>query len=188
MHRELHRQLDQPSNPARELSDRRGWTGPTLANGVLTAELAEFCQSGLSIVLASRVRATQPVVGRGLACRIDGQGRVRIVLREPPNAAFRQAVEAGAPVAATFTRPSSHRSIQLKSARAELVQPTPDDGPAAMQQTRAFVEELVRAGYPERVASAYVRFEPHELAAMEFMPEAAFVQTPGPSAGSALTP
>lgn len=179
---------DRPSRPSRELADRRDWKGPTLANGVLTAELADFCQSGLSIVLASCDSAGRPVVGRGLACRIDAEGRVRVVFREPPNAALRAAVAAGAAIAATFTLPSTHRSIQLKAARAEIVPPAPLDGPAAMLQTRAFVAELVGIGYPERVSSAYVRFEPHEIAAFEFLPEAAFVQTPGPSAGSALTP
>jgi hypothetical protein len=188
MHRVLQKPLDQPSSPSRELADRRDWTGPTLANGVLTTELAEFCVSGLSIVLASRARATQPVVGRGLACRIDAQGRVRIVLREQPNAAFLQCIQAGAPVAATFTLPSTHRSIQLKALRAEHVPLAPADGPAAMQQTRAFAEELVFSGYPEPFAAAYVRFEPHELCAFEFLPVGAYVQTPGPSAGSALTP
>jgi len=179
---------DQPSSPVQELQDRRHWSGPTLANGVLTSELAEFCQSGLSIVLASRDGAGRPVVGRGLACIIDADGRVRVVFRDPPNAALHRAIASGAPVAATFTRPSTHRSIQLKAPRAELVRSAPPDGPSAILQTRAFADELVRAGYPARFAAAYTRFEPHELAAFAFLPENAFVQTPGPSAGSALTP
>lgn len=179
---------DRPSSPFQELHDRRHWSGPTLANGVLTSELAGFCQSGLSIVLASCDGAGRPVVGRGLACAIDADGRVRVVYREPPNAALHRAIASGAPIAATFTRPSTHRSIQLKAPRAELARTTPPDGPSAMLQTRAFADELVRAGYSVRFATAYTRFEPHELAALAFLPESAFVQTPGPSAGSALTP
>ena len=179
---------DRPSSPSRELADRREWKGPTLANGVLTEELAEFCQCGLSIVLASCDDVGRPVVGRGIACRIGADGRVRVVFREPPNTAFRQAIAAGAPIAATFTLPSSHRSIQLKAPRAELGPSAPPDGPSAMRQGRGFADDLVRSGYPERFALAYLRFEPYELAALEFLPTGAFVQTPGPSAGSALTP
>src|SRR5690606_41788382 len=83
---------DQPSSPVQELQDRRHWSGPTLANGVLTSELAEFCQSGLSIVLASRDGAGRPVVGRGLACIIDADGRVRVVFREIGRASCRESV------------------------------------------------------------------------------------------------
>lgn len=179
---------EQPSSPSQELADRRGWSGLTLANGVLTAELADFCQSGISIVMASRDTAGRPVIGRGLACRIDTEGHVRVIFREHANAAFRQAIAAGAPIAVTFTRPYSHRSIQFKASRAEIVHLSPPDGPAAFRQTRAFRDELVSVGYGETFASGYTRFEPHELAAAEFLPESAFVQTPGPSAGSALSP
>lgn len=179
---------EQPSSPFQELAERRGWSGPTLANGVLTAELAEFCQSGISVVMASRDAAGRPVIGRGLASRIDGEGRVRVIFRESANAAFQRAIAAGAPIAVTFTKPYSHRSIQIKAQHAEIVQLSPPDGPAAFSQTRAFRAELVSVGYTETMASAYTRFEPHELAAAEFLPESAFVQTPGPSAGSALSP
>ncbi|MCU9850522.1 hypothetical protein OEZ60_21315 [Defluviimonas sp. WL0024] len=159
-----------------------------MANGVLTAELADFCQSGISVILASRGTAGRPVVGRGLACRIDAEGRVRVIYREPANAAFQRAIATGAPIAVTFTKPYSHRSIQLKAPRAEIVRPAPPDGPAAFSQARAFRDELVAIGYAESLATGYTRFEPHELAALEFLPDRAFVQTPGPSAGSALSP
>lgn len=179
---------EKPSSPDQELAERRGWTGPTLAGGVLTAELAEFCQSGVSIVMASRDAAGRPVLGRGLASRVDGEGNVRIIYRLPPNSSFHKAIAAGAPIAVTFTKPYSHRSIQLKSTRGVVVQPVQADGPAAFLQVRAFRDELVSVGYTEVFASGYTQFEPHELAALTFLPERAFVQTPGPSAGSALSP
>ncbi|WP_138933253.1 hypothetical protein [Roseovarius arcticus] len=159
-----------------------------MANGVLTAELADFCQSGISVVMASRNSSGRPVIGRGVACRIDAEGRVRVIFREPANVAFQRAIAASAPIAVTFTRPYSHRSIQFKASRAEIVHLSPSDGPAAIRQARAFRVELVSVGYDETLASGYTRFEPHELAAAEFLPESAFVQTPGPSAGSELTP
>ncbi|MBK0400966.1 hypothetical protein H0I76_17340 [Limibaculum sp. M0105] len=179
---------DQPSSPSEELAERRGWKGETLANGVLTTELAEFCQSGISVVLASCDGGGRPVVARGLACRIDADGRVRVMLREEPNLPFLKAIAAGASVAATFTKPHSHRSIQLKGTHAEIFRPAPLDGPAAFMQTSAFRDELVSVGHSEAFSAGYTHFEPHELAAIEFLPESAFVQTPGPSAGSALAP
>jgi hypothetical protein len=180
------KRANQPASPSQEIAERRDWSGPTLAGGVLTAELVTFCQSGISIIMASRDTSLRPVAGRGLACRIDGEGRVRVVLREPANAAFLHAIAAGGPIAATFTRPFSHRSIQFKATRAAIVRPGRQDGQAAFAQTRKFRDELVEAGHDDTFATGFTRFELHELAAFEFLPENAFVQTPGPSAGSAL--
>ncbi|MHA7777297.1 hypothetical protein [Roseibium sp. M-1] len=177
-----------PSSPSQEILDRQAWAGPTLANGVLTPELADFCQSGISVVLGSRDSYGQPLVARGLACRINAEGLVRIIYREQPNKALQQAIETGAPIAATFTKPFSHRSIQLKASGARTARVVVQDGAAAFAQTRAFHQELVDVGHTEQFASGYTRFEPHELAALEFLPEAAFVQTPGLNAGSVLTP
>lgn len=179
---------EHPSSPSQEILERQAWAGPTLANGVLTSELAEFCQSGLSVVLGSRDGYGQPLVARGLACRINAEGLVRIIYCEQPNFALQQAIENGAPIAATFTKPFSHRSIQLKASGARIVRVVVQDGAAAFAQTRTFHQELIDVGHTEKFASGYTRFEPHELAALEFLPEAAFVQTPGPNAGSVLTP
>jgi hypothetical protein len=179
---------DQPSNPSDELASRRAWTGPTLANGVLTAELAEFCQSGVSVVMATCGADGRPVVGRGLACRIDRSGNARVLLRAASNAAFLGALGDGAGLAVTFTQPSTHRSIQLKAGGAILSTVDASDGAAVAVQTTGLRAELVDDGYSEAFAAAYCGYEPDELAAVDFVPESAFVQTPGPNAGSALQP
>ena len=178
----------QPASAVEEVAARQRWTGTTLAGGVLTPELADFCRSGVSIVLASCDRAGRPVVGRGLACRIDDEGRMRVVLRRPSNHALLDALAGGGRFAATFTQPTTHRSIQIKAQGATVAEPGVADGPAAGAQTLAFRRELVDIGYPDIFAAPYVAFEPHELVALDFLPEQAFVQTPGPSAGSALRP
>jgi hypothetical protein len=175
------------SSPSTELARRRSWAGPTLAGGVLTAEIVDFCESGISIILASAARG-RPFVGRGIGCRVSQGGEVRIILRRSSNAALLEAVERGGGIAITFTQPSNDRSIQLKSARARIAALTADDGPTALRQTAAFRVALMGVGYSEAFAAAYCAYEPHELVALDFMPEQAFVQTPGPSAGSALTP
>ena len=178
----------QPASASEEVVARQRWTGATLAGGVLTRELADFCTSGVSIVLASSEGVGRPVVGRGLACRIDDDGRMRIVLRRSSNRTLLQALEGGGRIAATFTQPTTHRSIQVKARGAAVAEPGIADGPAAVSQTLAFRRELVDVGYPDMFAAPYVAFEPHELVALDFLPEQAFVQTPGPSAGSPLRP
>jgi hypothetical protein len=177
----------QYSSPTAELARRRVWSGPTLAGGVLTAEIVDFCQSGISIVLASAERG-RALVGRGVACRIHASGEIRILLRQTSNGLLLQAVERGGGIAITYTQPSNDRSIQLKSARARIAPLTAEDGPAALRQAAAFRVALMGIGYSEAFAAAYCAYEPHELVALDLMPEQAFIQTPGPSAGSALTP
>ena len=180
-------QADRPSSPSEELAARRRWTGPTLGCGALTAELADFCASGVSVVIASCDRGGGPVVGRGLAARIDGSGVVRLLLRQPSNTALLQAVEDGAGLAVTFTKPSTHRSIQLKAARARLAVAAAADAPEAAAQTAAFRANLVENGL-RRACGGILRVRAAWIAAVEFAPEHAFVQTPGPGAGSALRP
>jgi hypothetical protein len=166
--------------------DRQNWGGPTLPGGVLTPALAEFCQSGVSIVLASCDQNARPVVGRGLACRIEPDGKARVVLRKSSNPKLLKALTDGGRCAVTFTQPSTHRSIQLKAPSARIIDANAGDAPAALAQTSGFRRDLMDVGYSESFTKAYCGFEPHDLLTITFAPEQAFVQTPGPNAGSAL--
>ena len=181
-------ELGPVASPADEIDARRKWAGATLANGVLTEDMAAFCQSGVGIAVASRDADGWPVLSRGRGCRIDAEGRVRVILRSGSAAALVEAVAAGRPVAATFSQPGSHRSIQLKAGSAEVREPEPADAPAADRQSAVFRGLLIAAAYPEVFATTYCSAGGQPLAAIEFMPEAAFVQTPGPGAGSRLDP
>lgn len=110
-----------------------------------------------------------------------------MVLRQSSNSALLRAIRDGGGLAATFTKPTTHRSIQLKAGAARIDASAEQDAPAAEAQTAAFGANLVACGYPEEFARAYAAFAPHDLAAIDFVPEQAFVQTPGPGAGSALS-
>lgn len=177
-----------PSSPLDDLAARSAWTGATLASGVLTTELAEFCQSGVSIITASCERDRRPVAGRALGCRIDVSGTVRLVVRSDTNEAVRNAVSQGGGLAVTFSQPTTHRSIQFKATLAKICDPEASDQQLAAVQTAGFRAELVAVGYTETLASRYCSFEPDRLFAIEFVPVLAFVQTPGPGAGAPLTP
>ena len=175
----------QPFTPFHDIEARRRWAGPVVA-GVLTRELAEFCQSGISIVIAARDAGGKPVAGTAKACRITSDGRMRIFLAEPANAALLAAFAQGSPVAATFSAPRTHRSIQVKSSSARKVDLEEGDPGETLRQVRAFAGELVFVNYTQRFASAFTAYRPDEIVAVEFSPEEAFVQTPGPGAGEQL--
>ena len=181
-------ELGPVATPTDELNARRNWTGPTLANGVLTEAIAAFCQCGVGIAVASRDAEGWPVLSRGRGCRIDAGGRVRLVLRQGSGAALCEAIAAGRPVAATFSQPGSHRSIQLKAGSAEVRPAEPADVAAADAQSKVFRDLLIAAAYTDAFATTYCSAGGQPHVAIEFVPEAAFVQTPGPGAGSRLDP
>ncbi len=174
-----------PASPADDIAARRAWRGPTLANGTLTPELVAFCQGGVSVILASCADG-EPLAGRGFACRIDETGTVRILLRRTGHAAFIAALRGGAAISGTFTNPPQHRSIQLKGKGARESAVTVADGMALAVQSREFRDRMMQIKYSEVMSNGYCFAEPDDLVAIEFMPDEAFVQTPGPSAGSEL--
>lgn len=156
-----------------------------MPDGTLTPELAAFCQRGVSVCVASRDAAQTPIAGLGLACRQDGQA-LRILLSGRGNEGILRAIDAGAPLAVTFSQPETHRSIQLKAARARLAPLRAKDEAELARQTAAMRDELVSVGYPALLASLYSAHERADIVAIVFVPDLAFVQTPGPRAGSAL--
>lgn len=174
-----------PSTPGDDLAAAAAGA-PRLGSSVLTAELAAFCQSGLSIVVGTRDPDGRPVAARAIGCRIDGSGRVRVLLAAASAPRVLAAICRDGAVAVTFTRPFDHRSIQLKAPRAEATTPDPGDGALAAAQGAALAATLVTAGYAPDLCAVYVAFD--TLAAFDFVPTEAFVQTPGPSAGSPLAP
>jgi len=174
-----------PASPAEDIVARRSWHGPTLANGTLTPELVTFCQQGVGVILATCADG-HPIAGRGFACRIDEAGTVRILLRRTGHGAFLTALRSGAPIAATFTEPTRHRSIQLKGTGARETPATVADGMALAVQSREFRDRLMAIKYTEVMSNGYSFADPEDIVAVDFVPDEAFVQTPGPSAGSAL--
>jgi len=128
------------------------------------------------------------MAGRGFACRIDETGTIRILLRRTGHGAFLDALRAGAPIAATFTDPTRHRSIQFKGRSAREAPATVADGMALAVQSREFRDRMVGIKYTETMSNGYCFADAEDIVAVEFVPDQAFVQTPGPSAGTALAP
>ena len=150
-------------------------------------KLRDFPLEASGIALAAAYPGRGPVVGRGAGVRIDG-ARVRITLRDLPNRPLIEALTLGAPLAATFSQPTTHRSIQIKAARAEIdPDPGPEDAARAAVQAARFGDELRACAYAPEFVRAYTDFAPHELLVVVFVPERVFDQTPGPGAGAALS-
>jgi hypothetical protein len=180
------RSKTRPATPGSDLNNVQGESTSWVPGRVLTKELVDFVQSGISVNLAAVSRQGRPLVGIGLACTVDQEGGMRILLRAPANAELLEAIKASSAVAVTFARPADHRSIQFKAAHATIHPIVPADTIAASKQGAGMRNELVAVDHSDDFASSYVDFRPDELVAVYLVPQQAFVQTPGVGAGTEL--
>lgn len=137
------------------------------------------------IALAAVSVDGRPIVGKGVGCVFDGQG-LRITARKPANEQLIEAVLRGSPIAATFSQPTTHGSIQYKARSGHTDDPGKTDLLAAQRQRDRFSAELIASAYSTDFTERYTAFAPHELVVVVFRPEESFDQTPGPAAGARL--
>ncbi|TFL16840.1 hypothetical protein [Jannaschia formosa] len=171
---------------ATPLDDIAAWRGAAPAPGTLPPHLRAFLQSGAHPILGTRGADGRPLVGSGTAARVEADGTVRVLAQRLGNGPLLEALAAGAAIAATFSHPRDHRSIQLK-ARAVTVTPArPDDATEAARQVAVLTDYLLRLGYEPAQARGISAFDADDLVSVEFLPEQVFTQTPGPGAGTEL--
>lgn len=176
----------QPHTSDDDLAARRAYAVESGEASVLTPDLEAFCQGGVSVIVAAGGPGEAPVVCVGCGCRILPDGRMRLLLPRRGNEAVVTVAERGGHVAATFSQPVTHRSIQVKGARASVATPTDEDRQAAVRQRMGLRGELIDVGHASAFASAYCNVDPGDIAAIDITLHAAFVQTPGPGAGAEL--
>ncbi|TCJ14975.1 hypothetical protein EZJ19_08840 [Parasulfuritortus cantonensis] len=156
---------------------------------LLDARQAAFLGGPLSIGLASHGADGRPSLSRAYGCRVSADRREVVIYVSRRRAAeLLRDVAAGAPVAAVFSRPATHETLQLKAARARVRAVAAADAAAMAASGAAFAAELTALGYPEAFLSAMLAPLRDEAMAVAFCPEGAFEQTPGPAAGRRLEP
>ncbi|HEU4372455.1 MAG TPA: hypothetical protein VFS02_03145 [Telluria sp.] len=151
------------------------------------AEHAAFMQSGISLHMAACGAELAPSVARALGCRIAPQRTsVRLLVSRAQGAALLAHVGENGRLAAVFSEPSSHRTVQLKATDATVEAAGADDIAAVARYRDAFVAHLETSGYNPALIRAFLACPDSDLCAIRFTPCAAFSQTPGAGAGEAL--
>jgi len=154
---------------------------------LLDPEHAAFIEGGVSISVASSSEANVPAVSRAVGCRVSpDRRRITVFLAASRSAALLEAIAASRRIAAAFSQPSTHRTIQLKGVDAGQTAVEPADHERAQRYLRALGADLKLASYDEEVARLLLGHEPADVVAVAFTPSAAFNQTPGPGAGGPL--
>lgn len=157
-----------------------------VTRSLLSPEHLALIESGVGVSIASRDGGMLPNLVRALAGRVEPSGELTVFLSGSDGAGVLADLRANGEIAVVFSRPATHRTLQLKGHGVTIARARPADAVLVRQRTEAMVAELESLGYDGRFARVLLSFEPGDLVAVRFRPESAFDQTPGPRAGAAL--
>lgn len=153
----------------------------------LSKEQAGFIESGVSIIVASRDAQNRPLLGHGLGCYSSpGQGRITLFLSRRKHPLLLDAIRRSGTIAVTFSEPSSTRSMQIKGNAAEIIELDSGDADSIAAYIELFAADLDRIGHRGILARTILACAPGDYAAVSFVPNIAFTQTPGPAAGNRI--
>lgn len=156
-------------------------------NPLLDKAHAAFLGGPVAINVASCDAKGLPSLARAYGCRISKDRRhVTVFLSVPQAEPLLRDLRAGRPVAVVFTRPKTHQTIQLKGPDAKVAPLGHGDRAITAAYANAFAGEIAAIGFNERFSRAIVSGTQGEVVGVTFAPTAAFVQTPGPTAGQRL--
>lgn len=162
--------------------------GPT-GEPVLDAAHAGFLTHHVSILVASSNSERMPSITRAFGCRVSSDRRtVTLFLSARRSQAVLRDLRAGGGIAVVFSRPSTHETLQLKGASVRIVTLETGDRDVIRACGESFAEDIRAIGWRDPFVSAIVSVDGEEIVGVEFAPNAAFVQTPGPAAGRRLEP
>ena len=155
------------------------------AGPLIDSELAAFLQSGISMHIAT-ARGGVPQITRAAGVRVAPDlRRVTLFVIPSQSVGVLDDIAASGVVAAVFTKPRSHRTVQLKGKDARIASASAEDEAMVRAQVEAFRAELASIGFPERLGATLAAGAPG-LLGVTFTVATAFIQTPGPAAGQAL--
>lgn len=153
----------------------------------LSPVVVAMMAAGASVLVASRDERHRPSVMRAMGSSIDAAtGTVTVFLSRRQSADLLRDIERSGQVAAMFSQPSTHLSVQLKATQAQLRPAVEEDRPVLGRYLAAMEKEIQAVGYPQPLVRAMLSWRIEELTAVSFVPEQAFEQTPGPRAGTEL--
>lgn len=157
------------------------------AEGLIPADLLAMMARGVSVNVASRDLAFRPSLMRALGSSVSPDGRsITVYVSRRQSRQLVQDVAATGHIAAVFSEPATHRTVQVKATRAVLRNAEAADEPVLSAYLESMEREIQRVGYPPALTRAMLAHRLDDLVAISFEPEQAFDQTPGPKAGARL--
>jgi general stress protein 26 len=151
---------------------------------VLLDELAEHLASGVVIYVATADASQNPESMFAMGAQLDRErGVVTVYLTAATRERTLENLERDPRIAITCTRPSDHKSIQIKGRALRVRESTEADREVQAVHRAAFVEQFAGVGIP-RSLSRRIVWWPSKAVEVELAE--IFTQTPGPRAGERL--
>jgi hypothetical protein len=148
---------------------------------VLPADLVEFVESGVSVLVGTRDSQLRPQATRAFGATVhEGRKGITIYLLESVSRVTLADLRDNGEVAVTFSRPIDHRSIQLKGRVIDIEPTTEAEQRVQERYLAAWVEHLFVVGLPRGIGR---RMQLRPSFAVRIALHALFHQTPGPDAG-----
>ncbi len=158
-----------------------------MAAALLPADLLAMMMRGVSVNVASRGMPLRPSVMRAVGSSVAPDGRsITVYLSRLQSRQLVQDVAATGYIAAVFSEPATHRTVQVKATRAVLRNAEAADEPVLAAYRASMEHEIQRVGYAPELTRAMLAHRLEDVVAISFEPEQAFDQTPGPKAGARL--
>jgi len=154
---------------------------------ILPMDVIAFLQAGVSITAGSRDARHVPSMARVLACRVADDGAtVHVWLVRSQSEQLLLDCHASGQVAAVFSQPTTHRTLQLKGRFIDAAEAEPSALELIDEHRRLFAEELAQIGFGYGFAGAMVDTLGQPLVVIRFSARELYDQTPGPDAGRRL--
>ena len=162
-------------------------TGPLPPLAALPAGFAEMMASGVSCIVSSCSPALRPSIMRAVGTQVvPGATEITVFLVRSQAHQLLQDIADTGRMAVVFSQPASHRTVQFK-ARQPRVRPACEaDRPVLQRYLAAMEVELAQVDIGVPFARAMFSHELDDVVALDFVPEEAFDQSPGPKAGAAF--
>lgn len=151
---------------------------------MISDDVAQFLQQGLSIHIATRDARMAPLGARALALRVD-EDRRRLTVYVTETAAERllPALESSRQAAVNVGRPEDDRACQVKGVLEGIRHADATDRQVIESQWRGLLNQLALIGVAPDAVASWVTWP---ALAIELRATALFEQTPGPLAGAPL--
>jgi hypothetical protein len=151
---------------------------------LISKELAEFLQCGLSIVMATRNGELEPAGALAWAARVhEERDRLTVFLYEEAAREMLTNLESYPQIALDFDLPTTHRACQVKGLYVASRPALEAERPFVEQQVEGFRRDLETIGIPYPMFAGWKTWP---CTAIEVRVTALYEQTPGPGTGEPL--
>ncbi|MDP1933081.1 MAG: hypothetical protein Q8L60_16635 [Gammaproteobacteria bacterium] len=159
---------------------------------LLTSDLVDFVLGPISMKAGSCSRDLVPSISQAYGCRVSrssngaGVDEVCVFLSESRSANVLRDLRDGGAFSVVFSRPTTHRTVQLKAVAVRIEPLQPGDQALIDRYGLRASGELISLGYPPAFSQALMAPGITDAVCVCFVPNAAFDQTPGAGAGQPL--